>query len=150
MLDAPVPDAVYGKGTEIKGGSCCNGATGYGYPFVDGCCTSSYYGSGLWTGYYGRQCGRGCLHRGRCCGAKAASCYTPTVQYCDPCAQQPRRCGLFSRLHARHAGLCGGKGAGCCDTGCGYGFGYGSGMSYAMPYGMSSGCRLRQRHRDQG
>ena len=68
VLDAPVPDVVYGKGTEIKGGSCC-GSTSYGYPFVDGCCTSSYYGSGLWTGYYGRQCGLGCLHRGRCCGA---------------------------------------------------------------------------------
>ena len=57
----PSPDAVYDKGTVIDGGMLRQGATGYGYPFVNGCCTSSYYGSGLWTGYYGRQCGRGCL-----------------------------------------------------------------------------------------
>lgn len=143
-VEEPMPEApsvtgeYYGNGAVIDGGKYGKGAIGYGYPFVNSCCDTGYYGSGLWTGYYGRNYGAGCLHRGRCCGVKAACSY-PSVQYCDPCAT-PRHCGLFSRKHTRHAGWGFGKGAACCDTGCGYGFGYGYGAGYAMPYGVSSGC----------
>jgi hypothetical protein len=150
--EAPEPQAVV---PDVVDESYGKYSSGYGYPFVDGCCSTPSNGcNGIWNGYVsGRRCGHSWLHRGGCglkgggCSTCGPTCYYPKVSYagCDPCGTCCGGCSLrrgpdfCSWLRCRPRSCFVGKG---CTDGCGYGCGYGYG-GYGFGgygYGYSSGC----------